>query len=423
MWPARAARVVAVLSLAAASCVLINDSDEFVIESSSPPEPGAAGSVSMPPGPDGDDCRLAGVSGTCAGLTPLTCLPSGEWRPAFFPCELGCDRGECYECVPGTGTCSEAASTRRRCSESGRWENAAPCGLGSPLCRNGDCVACNAGQRTCIDNVPQLCGDDAQWHAEAACVGGQTCVLTTGTCATCSEGETRSCVNTIGNCASGTQRCLGDGTWSVCSIVPGEDSCDLVGDDADCDGRPNSPSAAPCPVPCSAGIACGPATEQGECARGTSACVDGALTACAGAVWPKTRDCRSMLDNDCNGTPDQLDATCGCIPNETPTPCPDSPYPAVGMCRPTVRRCLVSAAGTSSTWEVCGGGVGPQARDCTSTADNDCDGTPDDQSDSCECSVGVTSPCSSGGASGIRTCRISAAGDATFWSECAVVGN
>jgi hypothetical protein len=418
MRAARAAQVITLLALAAASCVLINDSEEFVIESS-PGEPAAAGSMGLPPpsGPE-DDCRLAGVSGACDGLVPLVCLSTGEWQPAGPACSLGCEKGVCFECVPGAGECSGPASTRRRCSESGRWENAAPCGLGSPLCRDGDCIACNASQRTCIDNVPQVCGEDAQWHAEPACAGGQTCVFATGTCATCTPEETRSCVNTIGNCATGAQRCLGDGSWSPCSVTPGEDSCDAVGDDADCDGRPNSPSAAPCPTPCTADIACGPATDVGECVRGVSACVGGALTACSGAVWPATRDCRSMLDNDCNGTPDQLDATCACVPSETPQACPDSPYPAVGMCRPSVRRCLTSAAGTISAWEACWGGVGPQARDCSSTADNDCDGTPDDQSSSCVCSVGVTSPCTTAGRRGFRTCRMSAAGDATFWSEC-----
>jgi hypothetical protein len=418
MWPVRDARLVAFLVLVAQSCVLINDSDEFVIESGSEP-PGAAGSTNMP-GPSGpdDDCRLAGIAGDCDGLVPLTCTATGAWQPAGPACTLGCDRGQCFECVPGAGECSAAASTRRRCSENGRWENAAPCGLGSPLCRDGDCVACNASQRTCIDNVPQVCGEDAQWHAEPACAGGQTCVFATGTCATCTVGEIRSCVNTIGNCAAGVQTCQADASWSPCSVAPGEDSCAVLGDDADCDGRPNSPSAAPCPTPCTADIACGPASDVGECVRGVSTCVGGALTACTGAVWPATRDCRSLLDKDCNGTPDQLEPSCACVPDETPQPCPDSPYPAVGMCRPTVRRCLTSAAGTASAWEACSGGVGPQPRDCTSTADNDCDGLPDDQSVSCVCSVGVTSTCRVDNRSGFRTCLITAAGDATFWSEC-----
>jgi hypothetical protein len=231
-------------------------------------------------------------------------------------------------------------------------------------------------------------------------------------------GERRKCRDEQGACALGDEVCLENGTWSTCSVVPREDTCD-PGDDGNCDGKPNSPSNGGCT--CTGDAACGPDTDVGECARGVSICTDGAYGDCVGAVGRQQRDCTSPLDNDCDGRPDDtLDQTCQCEVTGTPQLCPDSPYPALGICRQATRLCRASAGGTATFWDECRGGVAPAPRDCTSPLDNDCDGTPDDESDSCACAPGATEPCGEGSCFGIRTCVLTAARDASFWSECAV---
>jgi hypothetical protein len=400
------------LAFASPACVVINDSSEFVVD---PPSTEVARNGAMR---SDDDCRYAGVAGSCDGNVPLSCSPEGRWQVAGAACDIGCADGRCAECVPGTHACTGDESGRRTCSELGRWVNATPCGIDAPICRDGACVACEASQRTCLEGVPQTCGADGHWRAGAACATGQSCVLETGECATCSVGERRRCRGALGACAAGEQYCQDDLTWSDCSVQPREDTC-VPGDDGDCDGRPNSPSNGGCT--CAVDASCGPDTDVGECARGTSSCTDGAYGECVGAIGRQQRDCSSPLDADCDGRPDDtLDSTCQCVVTGEPEPCADSPYPALGICRPTTRLCRSSAGRTSSYWEECQGGVAPQVRDCSSHVDNDCDGTPDDQSDSCACAPGASEPCGEGSCFGVRTCLLSQAGDTSYWSECAL---
>jgi hypothetical protein len=402
------------LALVAQGCLLINDSDEFVVDPESAIEP----SLPVPPPAPANDCRYAGVAGSCDGQVPLYCAPNGAWQVAGPACDIACSAGLCAECVPGAAECTGEEGARRTCSESGRWVNAAPCGLDAPVCRDGACIACQASQRTCIAGIPQECAADSQWRPLQACPTGQSCVPETGQCATCSVGERRRCRDARGACGAGEQFCQEDLTWSTCSIAPREDTC-APGDDGNCDGRPNSPTGGGCT--CAADAVCGPDTDVGECSRGISTCIDGAYGECVGAVGRQQRDCTSPLDRDCDGTPDDtLDATCQCPVTGEPEACPDSPYPARGICRPTTRLCRLSSGRTSAYWEECQGGVAPQARDCSSHVDNDCDGTPDDESGSCACVPGATQPCGEGSCFGIQTCVLTAARDATYWSECAV---
>jgi hypothetical protein len=402
--------------LPAAGCLAINDPGEFVIE------PDQSANVPLTPAPtpppSADDCRYAGVALRCEGDIPMACGTDGSWRAAGPACTLGCYEGLCAECVPGSGECSGVESARRTCSELGRWVNATPCGLEAPICRDGACLACTASQRTCIADVPQECGANGEWRALEPCPSGQSCVPETGACALCTVGERRKCRAALGACALGDEECREDGTWSPCSVAPREDTCD-PGDDGNCDGKPNSPSNGGCT--CSGTVACGPDTDAGECARGVSVCGDGIYGECVGAVGRQQRDCSSPLDNDCDGQRDDtLDLSCQCRVTGEPQACPDSPYPARGICRPTTRLCRASAGGTTTFWDECRGGVAPQPRDCSSHLDNDCDGTPDDESASCTCALGATEPCGEGSCFGIRTCVLTASRDASFWSECAV---
>jgi hypothetical protein len=130
----------------------------------------------------------------------------------------------------------------------------------------------------------------------------------------CEPGEEQSCRGVyptlLGNCAGGTVTCRANGSWGPCSIEPETaDSCDDVGDDADCDGTPNGG------CPCLSGEIrpCGPATDDGICEFGTSTCVNEIWQTCEDEVLPEVRDCLSSEDNDCDGEPDDTrDAECPC---------------------------------------------------------------------------------------------------------------
>jgi hypothetical protein len=404
--------VACIIFAALSACSVINDPDEFIISD----DPATGVGMSLPDRLP-NDCRLAGYGGRCSGAVPQSCSPTGEWVDAGESCALGCHDGVCDECSAAQGVCADTEGLRRQCVE-GRWVNSAPCGLTTPYCLNGACLACAASQRTCIENVPQSCGVDGQWQAESACPGGQSCVPETGECKACEREEVRSCTGVLGNCARGIKTCQEDGSWSACSILAQpDDSCDVVGDDANCDGRPNSPRTA-CAQRCTEGLACGPLDPKGICKQGVSACVDGSLIACEGAVWPQARDCRSTADNDCNGIPDNEDDTCRACDATNPEPvaCPGAA--ALGICRLPTRRCLTTAGGTRSYWEECRGGVQPSTADCSSDADNDCDGVADDEEASCTCTAGETVPCSVSSCGGLRRCLVSPNRDATFWGEC-----
>jgi hypothetical protein len=399
--------VVLVGMAAAHGCTAINDSSAFIID---PP-------TAIRPNMPADDCRSAGFGGRCDGNVAQRCSASGEWENVGVACELGCREGICLECTPGTSVCDDPEGIRRQCDDTGHWQ-AAPCELDEPYCSNGICFACEASERTCLGDIPQSCGADGQWRADAACPTGQSCVLETGECKACALGEVRSCNNVLGNCATGVKNCQPDGSWSACSITPTEDACEPAGDDGDCNGTPNTPTVA-CATQCTAAVPCGPAANVGICRTGTSLCTDGALGECQGAIWPGARNCRSSEDNDCNGVPDSLDVTCTCdATDDEPKDCPTSRYSDIGVCEPQLRRCLTTAGGTTSNWEQCWGGVAPQTRNCTSHEDNDCDGTPDDESASCSCAAGSTRQCSAGACNGLQRCNATEAGDATFWGEC-----
>jgi hypothetical protein len=114
----------------------------------------------------------------------------------------------------------------------------------------------------------------------------------------------------LGNCRDGEVVCQDDGTWGDCDVTPEtEDSCDVEGDDANCDGTPNGM----CPCINDDTRDCGPATEDGLCEFGTQTCVNEMWGDCEGAVLPEARDCLSADDNDCDGMADNVrDDECPC---------------------------------------------------------------------------------------------------------------
>jgi hypothetical protein len=74
-----------------------------------------------------------------------------------------------------------------------------------------------------------------------------------------------------------------------------------------------------------------------------SACNNGVLGPCTGAVAPKARDCRSALDNDCDGKADNQSCEC---PAGTTRSC--GPGPCAGL-----QTCQVSENASSTAWGPC----------------------------------------------------------------------
>ena len=201
----------------------------------------------------------------------------------------------------------------------------------------------------------------------------------------------RSCLGAAGNCAKGTESCVA-GKWGECSVKKAtKDLCDVLGDDADCDGAPNKGCSC---VPGEPAV-CGPPTEQGICKKGKQACMNGTLGACAEAVYAKPRDCTSAGDNDCDGKIDNVvDGICQC-PVGASQAC-QSPELAGTTCKPNTgtQTCTASAEKSTSAWTGCTGGV---CISCLQGAACDLGGGKECRAGRFDCTAGVAS-CVDGGA-------------------------
>lgn len=136
----------------------------------------------------------------------------------------------------------------------------------------------------------------------------------------------------------------------------------------------------------------------------------------------KPRDCTSSLDNNCNGTPDNQEATyCTCVVGNSQA-CEEHPgYDGKGICKAGSQTCAVSTDKTTSSWGACTPGVGPSTRNCTSSADNDCNGTADNlETAYCQCTAGATRSCTPAGmcTAGSQTCVASSDKTTTAWGSC-----
>lgn len=113
------------------------------------------------------------------------------------------------------------------------------------------------------------------------------------------------------------------------------------------------------------------ATENvGICKGGTKTCAaDGqSYGACAGQVLPKTEDCATAEDDDCNGTAND---GCACTPGEQ-KPCYSGPAATmgVGICKVGSQTCKSDASGFGP----CVGEVLPAIENCQAAGDENCDG-------------------------------------------------
>ncbi|MBN1771175.1 MAG: hypothetical protein JXB32_07950, partial [Deltaproteobacteria bacterium] len=170
------------------------------------------------------------------------------------------------------------------------------------------------------------------------------------------------CGSDVGECSTGTNRCVA-GAW-VCEgeVGPETEICDLLDNDCDTATDEGNPGGG---LPCGWDPTDPSVWDLGICEPGISNCVEGAIV-CEGMIGPVPEECNA-LDDDCNGLTDDLE--------DTGTPCGSD----VGECLPGTLQCLDGRM-------QCVGGRGPTDELCD-CLDNDCDGETDEGA---ECGGGAS---------------------------------
>ncbi|GMV43126.1 MAG: hypothetical protein AMXMBFR64_48420 [Myxococcales bacterium] len=225
------------------------------------------------------------------------------------------------------------------------------CGVGTVECFNASNARCSTepgGSQS--QSVPETCNgadDDCDGETDEASPG----VPLTQACYTGPNGTID-----VGLCKGGTATCSG-GTYGACvgQVLPKPSDTICDGKDEDCDGQKDEDYA---PVACGTGV----------CAN-TSACVSGAVVACA--PKPQTGD-----DTDCDG----LDDDCDGQTDEAFIP---TTY-GLGVC-------ACQSTCVSGSEIACTPSSPPLAQDTTCNGqDDDCDGQTDESfTDGIACTVDV----------------------------------
>jgi hypothetical protein len=270
-------------------------------------------------------------------------------------------------CIPGSSQrCYPRAS-----AEVGR----GPCAQGTQGCEGegefGTWTECVGA----VTPAAEVCGDGVDQDCTGAPDDGDACLCRPGATEPCYTGPRGTMA--VGICRAGERTCDPTGrAWGTCldEVLPRAEICSNRVDD-DCDGVvDNGPSCA-----CTAGAtrSCypGPSTEVnvGVCRAGTQRCNAGgtAWGACAGAVGPSSEVCGNMLDDDCDGRPDDGCPTmrvCNVTVNLSgdclTTRCPaDCPYPIgcmITMSGDDPRGCVASRSDNPVVYfqegDACGAG-------------------------------------------------------------------
>lgn len=387
-WTGLAATVVALVSCSSTSTTAGHDGAGNA-GAAGTSDAGAAGT---------SDAGAAGRSATSAGSPSKG--DAGR-AGATDPEELGGNGGTAGSTAGKGGTTSQGGTVNR----------GGATGRGGAAGEDGG----EAGRATTVGGRGGTSGGAAVGRGGSDQGGGagEAGQATAGATSGCAVGTTRQCAEggLLGRCAEGSQSCRADGTWGDCSLKPkSADTC-VEGNDDDCDGNVNED------CDCVEGEvrSCAAAGQKGNCAAGSQICdATGTFGACS--IEAAAEDsCEDGDDANCNGTPNE---GCNCV-NGTTQPCGTAP--SVGICHKGTSTC------TNEIWRACEGEVLPQARDCTSSEDNDCDGIADDAIDSiCQCTPGSTNPCGEHpGLDGVGICRagtqqcvVTTDGSSSSWGVC-----
>jgi hypothetical protein len=353
---------------------------------------------------DGDDANCNGVANDGCGCIEGATRACGPTTDAGI-----CQRGT-QTCVAGNfGTCVGAAyAAGRNCGSQqdndcdGRPDNTidgiCTCAIGQtracsthPQDGVGSCRAgqqqCAAGPNNASSNFGGCTGSVGPAQADSCTAGGNdaNCDGTANGGCQCIGSVTQPCGTDVGNCQLGTKSCA-NGVFGPCVggvSARASDSCDVVGDDANCNGRANDNCGE-----CVNGQTqvCGPGN-VGICRSGTQTCANGRYGQCVGQVTARARSCSSPMDNDCDGRADNtIDGICTCAVGATGACNQHLGRDGFGPCRAGQHTCVASTDGSSSRFNTCTGEVAPTAADtCTPPAgiDSDCDGSIE-----CDCFVG-----------------------------------